>query len=350
MVTVIGAGPAGAASAISLSMAGLAVTLVSPKRQPEKAAPDFQTLTHGALASLRRLGITSDRLADVAMPVERFAVTWAADSDQRVSSMMSSFSSVIVDRHKLDSLLDETASQSGAIRVFDSVSSIERSGGSDGRTWTINLESGLRSTSTIVIDASGRSAQFVRKAGVRLRMIDNLVACVLQGVDVPSSAQTEVHIEALDDGWLYTASDGVAPPVYTWFADGSCQSSADAASTLRSLLSRSGAGEGGVSTVRPIRLVSAAVTYLETAVTSGIVAVGDASYAVDPLSGQGVAKALDEGLMLGQVVSTALDGDLRGIHFYEAQRRQRLGNHLRERKSYYSAARRANNPFWAKRC
>lgn len=325
------------------------MTLVSPKKRPEEETPDFQTLTHGALASLRRLGIPSHRLAEVAVPVEKFAVTWAAHSGQRVSSMMSTFTSILVDRRKLDFLLDETASQLGAIRVFDSVSSIARSSAPDRVTWTLELKSGPRFTSTIVVDATGRSARFARKTGSRLRIIDNLVACVLHGVDVPSASQAEVRIEALDDGWIYAASDGVAPPVYSWFVDGSRITPAVAATSMESRLSRLGTWGGVAATAGPIRIVLAAVTYLDTAVKFGIVAVGDASYAVDPLSGQGVAKALDEGFMLGQAVSSALDGDLSGMYRYEAQRRQRLKNHVQVRKSYYSAAARAHNPFWARR-
>ena len=78
--------------------------------------------------------------------------------------------------------------------------------------------------------------------------------------------------------------------------------------------------------------------------------VGDAAMTWDPLSGQGVCKALESGMQAARAVDRALDGDRVGLTAYGAWTRARFGEYMAGRATYYRAERRwPDSPFWRRR-
>jgi len=333
------AGPAGCAVAISLCRAGKTVDLVSPTRRVDIGPRNLQTFGRNAVALLEQCSVSRRDLASVASPVEVFNTRWNTRGEHYEMSGLSCASSIVIDRRSLDPLLEQAARNHGANLISDRALSIYRT--KAGRRWSVTCEQKLLVETTIVVDASGRSARFARRAGCRLKVFDSLIAWTVEGYKLPSSTKAAVEIEACDEGWIYRASDGVGPFVSTFFGSKARRSPGFSG------FDRAKSGENPSSGVR---IESAAVTYLDTAVTPGLVAVGDASHTTDPLSGQGVAMALEEGLLLGTALANALEGDNKGVFRFEALRRQKIETHIKERRSHYLAAGRFENSFWAERC
>lgn len=81
-------------------------------------------------------------------------------------------------------------------------------------------------------------------------------------------------------------------------------------------------------------------------------AVGDATLAVDPISGSGVLRALRTARAAADTVSELLarphawKGTLAA---YEAERDKECTNYLLERAQYYAAEQRFDTPFWQRR-
>src|SRR5690606_11390047 len=92
----------------------------------------------------------------------------------------------------------------------------------------------------------------------------------------------------------------------------------------------------------------------------GWMAVGDAAQAYDPLSSQGMDKALRSGSHAGHMIHYALtdspqgvhglDGSNRYLHRYHEQQQQLWQAYLSHRDYYYRAHTRwADQPFWQRR-
>ncbi len=175
-------------------------------------------------------------------------------------------------------------------------------------------------------------------------MVDNLVAWVFE-YDLPVGA-CEVSIEACDSGWIYAAGDGVGPTLVTFVGEAGTGSVDEVESHVKkSLLAGRRIGES--ARYRQVKKLSASVTYLGAAVSGRIVAVGDASHTLDPLSGKGVITAIQGGLALAGALVDVLDGNIAELQAYETQRREKIRAHIAERGLAYSSGRpAAGRRFW----
>jgi flavin-dependent dehydrogenase len=89
---------------------------------------------------------------------------------------------------------------------------------------------------------------------------------------------------------------------------------------------------------------------LDTVAGDGWVAVGDAASAYDPISSQGVYKALADGLRAGSALATHLAGDATSLAQYRAALAGRFDGYLAQRNHFYGVERRwPEASFWRKR-
>jgi flavin-dependent dehydrogenase len=105
------------------------------------------------------------------------------------------------------------------------------------------------------------------------------------------------------------------------------------------------------------RLVDAAMTVrtassfvLDRACGPDWVAVGDAASAYDPISSQGIYKALLDGLQAAEAIVAWLDGDASGLDAYHASVAARFADYLANRNYFYELEQRwPSAPFWSRR-
>jgi flavin-dependent dehydrogenase len=83
---------------------------------------------------------------------------------------------------------------------------------------------------------------------------------------------------------------------------------------------------------------------------SGWVAVGDAASSFDPVSGYGVARALNGALRAADAVHGLLEGDPRGLASYRRWVASAFAAYARTRRTYYESERRwPTGEFWQRR-
>lgn len=83
---------------------------------------------------------------------------------------------------------------------------------------------------------------------------------------------------------------------------------------------------------------------------SGWVAVGDAALTFDPLSSEGIAKAVDDGKSVAAAICKYLGGDSAGMEDYCNNLSDKYAQHLIARTGYYRLEQRWNNSeFWGRR-
>jgi flavin-dependent dehydrogenase len=80
------------------------------------------------------------------------------------------------------------------------------------------------------------------------------------------------------------------------------------------------------------------------------IAVGDAATTYDPLSSQGIFKALQSGILASYAICDFFKGTPGGLEKYEALIKQEFDDYLATRADYYGQERRWQaSPFWQRR-
>jgi len=229
--------------------------------------------------------------------------------------------------------------------------------GDDGK-WQLRLKQGETEhliRASFVVDASGRNSAFARKAGGNKIMFDTQVA--ITGIFAPQERPVQKissFIEAMPDGWRYSAVNHKNARFVTLFTD------ADILNDLK--LSKKSAWleymqqSGLFNTMAPgekladISVCPASSYFTEIPVADSWLPIGDACYAVDPLTSAGLFHALNSAITSADYLGNYLDGDENALALLTKMNRNRFESYLQERVNMYRQVTAfANNPYWQRR-
>ena len=198
-----------------------------------------------------------------------------------------------------------------------------------------------------LVDATGRKAFLAGKLGCRAQVVDRLIGATAL-LPVSASAQW-ILIEAVENGWWYSAPLPGARTVFAYMTDSDLWS----ASRWRELLKEAPLTSERASLTAswpPVRVVSAASLLRRPVTGPGWMLAGDAAFAVDPLSGQGVYKAIEAGLQSAAALARAFEGDASGMAEYESWTVESFRSYLTVRRQFYhSVDRWPGSSFWQRR-
>lgn len=363
-VAVLGGGPAGAAAALSLRRLrpALRVALVESSRYADWRAGE--TLSPGCQELLAGLGCW-ERFAD-----ERFlesfgtCAVWGGDEPYEHEFLFSTRGNGWhVDRARFDALLCGAARDAGAeILGGTRFAGAERLGD---QRWKLKLRGDAPDSieASWVVDTTGRSAVFAARQGARRLAADRLVGVAVRFRAAQSDRRTLV--EAQPDGWWYSAAIPAAIPaalpgaglIVVWMSDAGLvrqQGLGEGERWFQQLArSRHTAArvDGAVAESNPIRpIIRAAHSQRLSAFGGeGWTAAGDAACAFDPLSSQGILKALRTGKIASFVALDGLDGRA-SLDRYQRLLAAEYSQYLETRAWFYGQERRwPESPFWASR-
>jgi flavin-dependent dehydrogenase len=285
-VAVLGAGPAGVATACALQRLGHTVTLFGRARPLA-----LEGLSMRALALLEHYGL-SHAAACARRPAQRGG-RWGG-------SPVSAGHEFIVDRMVFDRALRDDAAAHGVHLEEEFALAIESAAGG---SW-VRTRSGTH-CARVLIDARGR------RSGRALVRGPSLVALSQRLSAVPAGPPRTV-ISPLDDGWCWFASDGAGGAVVQLIATSrGLARSAVPAQRLRECLGALAACESALRDARPegepcARAASARLS--AAAPAPGYVRAGDAAVSMEPLSGHGLYEALSWAGAASAAAHTYLDG------------------------------------------
>ncbi len=354
-VIIVGQGPAGLACAMTLRKLSLDVLILEGKDEE-----DYRPGEH--LSSLGRQQIAGLGIANELLTLHS-TVCWEVQScwgGSEVSSHESIFDahgeSYVLSRPAFDAALSDHAAAVG-VRIRRGTWAVRADWRS--QQWHVSARTARKDTHTItcdfIVDASGRDSPFARKLGARSVRYDNLVG-VTGFVNVPQGHAFGDHVlvEATPAGWWYSAKLRDRA-VATYMTDGD-------------LIRRNGVELEGLWMRRldeaPVTLARVACRPLLGQVKSRPahtqclypaygnrwIAIGDAATSFDPLSSQGICKALQDGARGAFAVRDALDGDLDGLSSYARAIQSRFSKYLALRRKYYlSELRWPRRVFWSRR-
>jgi flavin-dependent dehydrogenase len=360
-VAILGGGPAGCAAALSLLAAGLdphEVVLIEAgdyarDRIGESMLPDARRRLH-------ELGLLEAFLARAHEPSHGSASSWGSDE--------LGYSDFVfhpdghgwhLDRRRFDAwLADEVAARGIACKLgLRFLDVIEH--GADGALLSLGDVRGERERvhARFVVDATGPRSHYARRMGARPRELDRLVS-VSAYFRLPEHAPfpTRTLLEAVEYGWWYGArlpNRRITVALATSHALFKQHRFDRPRAWLQALVgTRHIIGPLAVCEPEPgsLGVCTAPSFVLDRAHGEHWLAVGDAASAYDPISGQGIVKALSEGLAAGRLIAEFLSERNDALANYQQNLEQRFDEYARQRGYFYEREQRwPDAPFWRER-
>ena len=353
-VVVIGAGPAGCSAAIELVRRGFSVTIIEKSEFPRHRIGE--SLPPKIMAALTILGIEKKVQSAGFAKMTGTSVFQAGELTTHIASDEGSNIGLQVDRSKFDQILLQHAKELGCKLILGRpVTRIELQDNA-ARVWTDDEEHGAR----WLIDASGTRSLVARHLDWRRKSEHRTLALCgyWRFCRIPEEVlATNTLFEMLPDAWIWSVlrSDGLRNITVGIDPSGFEGNASELLDLYHQKLDES-------SFVGPLAakasLEGELLSYESTCFSSDAyihktaILVGDAASFIDPLTSQGVYKAMQSGIMAAALINTIQhrpeDEDLART-FYQKAQDSFVSNYEAIARSMYRASPYLNHPFWKKR-
>jgi flavin-dependent dehydrogenase len=351
-VAVVGGGPAGSATALSLRARAPSLSVVLIEASRYEVVRIGETLPPPARTILEHLGVWEAFRNQRHREVHGTTAAWGSSAplDNDFFYMPAS-TGWHLDRTAFDRMLADEAQRQGATLMFDTrVRAAERVA----NEWRLTLSIGRTVAARFVVDASGGRAAVARLCGARFVAVDRLVGITrfFEG----GGHDPRTLVEAFEAGWWYTAGlpDGTRIVA--------CMTDADLARRLKlhepeewrlrlDAMPCLGALLQGSKPCSSVIIRSAASGRLEPVAGEDWLAAGDTASRFDPLSSQGIMKALRSGIFASYAIVDLLTRcDDSGLGRYRRYVLEEFRGYAEVRTKYYREEQRwPSNEFWLRR-
>jgi flavin-dependent dehydrogenase len=347
-VCVVGAGPAGSTVARRLAQLGRQVCLIERAEFPRPHVGE--SLPPSILPVLDQLGVRDRVEAAGFLRPDRSLTRWGARTD--VATFGQDRRGFQVDRDRFDALLLEAARDAGvSVLQPAAVDRVRRD--HDGLP-VASLRGGNSVRAQFLIDATGRAGVLPRK---RRRNLPPTAAIYAYWTNTPL-AGTETRVEASPSAWYWgapLASGAFAAAAFVAAERCRTLSAGQREHFYQALLDQSVLLAPCLRGTRlgPVRVCDAAPFVDEEPVGDRVLKIGEAAFAIDPLSSQGVQVAMVSGIVAAAVVHTTLcmpDCTALAQQFYRERVRDAAERHAQlAGDAYRSAGFEKVNLFWGPR-
>lgn len=360
-VLVLGGGPAGAATALSLRQTDPSLSVALVERSGYEQVRVGETLPPSVRPLLRQLNVLEEFLAGGHLPAYGTRSAWGSDRLQDNEFIYDPRGcGWHLDRRRFDAMLAREAARRG-VSCHTGAKVASSAAGGEGEPWRFRIEPAggvpFSLAARFVVDATGRSAAFARARGARRIVFDRMVGVFRFIALDPGSALEDTYtlVEAQEQGWWYSSLLPERQMVVAFFSDADLvrRSGVKTPERWLELASRTrhtrhrlprAAAPGGPS------VYAARSCRLDRFAGDGWLAAGDAAATFDPLSSQGIAKALRTGILGSFAICDWFRGIRSGLEKYSDIMEQELDDYLATWRDFYSREPRwRQEPFWQRR-
>jgi flavin-dependent dehydrogenase len=325
-VIVVGAGPAGAATAAGLAALGHDVLLLDRAVFPRRK-PCAECVNPAGVAALRRLGVWEQVLAEPHAGLAGWRIAAAGD-EGFAGGFSDGEHGIGIARERLDHLLVRTAAARGAEVRTAHVTELLRA--DDGSVTGVRIDGAdgqAEIAARLVVGADGLRSVVLRRLGLlRRRPRLRKLALTAHVEGWTSGSRGEVRLKAGGCVGMAPVGEGRANVTVVVPHARRGEVGGDVDAYFDAVLRREG--------LHGLRRVDAVLTSgpfdcpVRSGVADGALLVGDAAGYFDPFTGQGIYRALRGGELVTEAAHAALrsgDTSARGLAPYERARRAAFG-------------------------
>ena len=344
-VCVLGAGPAGVACALMLAQQGARVVVV--QHQPAATSPARrwpELLAPRTMGLLRELGLSSTELAALGRPCRGIVDRWRrSEPEFHEFAFTQCQTGLFVDRHQLSLQLIAALTARGVTLIESPTSASIQAGSTSTR---VQIDHGMQSsqlTCRLIVDATGSQSR-LRGVPTERIYLDHKIAmlCEVAGtLDLPDC----FYLASSESGWWYAQSMPTGGTQAVFLTDGTLWRSATNKVQLLTQQLEQAFPRERLKFQSPLGTRVARTSFRKRIWDWPCLAIGDAAFTLDPLSGTGVSRAIDSGVQAADSMVQALKtNDMGALELNAFDSLRRFAEELVRRRDYYAMTARDGLP------
>jgi flavin-dependent dehydrogenase len=346
-IAIIGGGPTGTAAALTLLRHSKLRPLII-ERSSYEGWRVGETLSPGVAPLLAYLG-AEEVLSHGQRRAYATSAAWGSDDVVSRDFLFTGGGDAWhLDRSRFDASLARLVTERGGMLLTGTVVTRAEP------QWTLTT-SGGEINAKFVIDATGRHAAFARMQGARVTSDDHLMGLVSMFDTRASDAYTATLVEAVEDGWWYSARLPEHRIVVAFMTDADIVREHHL-HEQKIWLARLRETGPTWQRVERARLAHGPITcpahsqIVDPVSGDGWLAAGEAAVGFDPLSSMGIGYAIASGIQAARVAASSLGGDREHARLFAQDVRRHYDAYLAQRQAYYAMEQRwPDSPFWQRR-
>lgn len=308
-VIIVGAGPAGIATALTLSARGISNCIIEARLEPTRKLGE--AIPPNAKPLLKKLGIL--HLVDAPEHIAYYGnkSCWGNNTLEQTEFIQGIHGhGYLLDRLHFEKQLRKHAVNQGCLLIagFKLKKTIRTEQGIE-----VRIDNGTTTESlaaAYIVDATGRKASVSKQLGMTKHSLDSQFAVVCKAI-LSTPMEHQIMVEATKNGWWYMAPQNETELTLMFF-------------TLQELLPHKNEMESFIRTELEatlhlskitstaylnfdnLKVMPAGTSRLDTSYGDHWIAVGDAAFSFDPISSYGITSALASGYYAGHALSSDL--------------------------------------------
>lgn len=338
-VIIVGGGPAGIATAITLSARGISNCIIEAQTTP--VAKPGEAIPPNAKPLLKQLGI--DHLVKHPKHLAYYGnkSCWGTAILEQEEFIQSVYGhGYLLDRLFFEQQLRDYISNFKC--DFFQGYKLKKVSKTDSGI-TVLIDNGINSQTIrgkFIVDATGRKASVCHQLGIHKQTIDTQFALTFKGT-LTATMEHQIMVEATENGWWYIAPQQNQELTLMFFTlQELLPSKQKSADFLKKELKKSLHLSKFMETVElnfdVITIMPTGTSYLESPYGDHWLAVGDAAYAYDPISSYGITSALASGYYAGHAIASHFANEVNALAAYRYVVDQAFDAYLKKLSRHYA--------------
>ncbi|MCH2223678.1 MAG: FAD-dependent monooxygenase [Crocinitomicaceae bacterium] len=349
-VIIIGGGPAGIATSLTLTARGFSNCIVEARYEPINKPGE--AIPPNAKPLLEKLGLTYIVNDSKHSQYYGNKSCWGTNKLEQKEFIRDVYGpGFLLDRLYFESQLRRHVRKyGGSLLIGYKLKEII----SKDRVITVSVDNGENVKTlhgSYIVDATGRKASVANQFGGNKRKLDEQFALTFK-VKLECSIQRQITVEATENGWWYAAPQGESELIVMFFTIKKIVPKKEQIpmflkKELESSFHISLLLDIALMDFNQIKMMPAGTSRLDIPYGDNWLAVGDAAYSYDPISSYGITSSLASGFYGGHAIASALNNKKDAMDSYLYLMETTFHQYMEKKIAYYSEERRwIDSPYW----